>query len=487
MGSHRNMKRGGAWILVVFSLSGLCFLGCDRDEASKAGGSGPPVTLRIGTDEFRGTPTSRMIDEFTRQVEELSEDSVRIEPVYQAAGKKVTAWDQRVARMVVRGELDMGMIPARAWDTEDVTSLRALQAPFLVTDDALLDEVTGSPLADQMLAGLDEVGVVGIGLLPEELRHPVGFGQPLRSPGDFAGARIRAPLSEVTYDLLRALGAEPVDLPTEEPDLVEGFESGLSRTGPIRKLGGIFTANVVLFAKAQTLVVNAEKFDSLSDGQQDALRKAARRTRAYARETRPSNAELATQACAGGARVVAASEPQLAALEEAAEPIYATLERDETTRSLIERIRAMKREIAVSAPAAPCAAAERRAAGPGDPSVLNGVWRSNPSYEEGVAAGLSESVAADEMGLHTIRMEDGRYSWRWRAKNGDKYCPGEYEVRGARVTFTDGMECGSSSWEAEYRLLDGELRWRAVRSHQGDPEDQLVRELLHSEAWKKIG
>ena len=30
------------------------------------------------------------------------------------------------------GELEMGLIPARAWDTEGVTSLRALHAPFLV-------------------------------------------------------------------------------------------------------------------------------------------------------------------------------------------------------------------------------------------------------------------------------------------------------------------------------------------------------------------
>ena len=35
----------------------------------------------------------------------------------------------------------MGLIPSRAWDTEGVTSLRALNAPFLIDSDELLDEV----------------------------------------------------------------------------------------------------------------------------------------------------------------------------------------------------------------------------------------------------------------------------------------------------------------------------------------------------------
>jgi TRAP-type C4-dicarboxylate transport system substrate-binding protein len=88
----------------------------------------------------------------------------------------------------VEGGLDMGLIPARAWDTERMTTLRALHAPFLVTDDSLLREITRGPLADEMLAGLDEAGVVGLALIPEALRHPVGFDRPLASPAD-SGAR----------------------------------------------------------------------------------------------------------------------------------------------------------------------------------------------------------------------------------------------------------------------------------------------------------
>ena len=104
---------------------------------------------------------------------------MRIEPVWNAAGDTGDDdWDQKVARMVVAGELDMGLIPTRAWDTEGVTSLRALNAPFLITSDELAAQVASSELAGTMLAGLDTVGVTGLALLPEGLRHVFSFGDP---------------------------------------------------------------------------------------------------------------------------------------------------------------------------------------------------------------------------------------------------------------------------------------------------------------------
>jgi TRAP-type C4-dicarboxylate transport system substrate-binding protein len=194
----------------------LCATGCDSDDASKAGGSVPPLTLRLGTPDPAGRASDPSIREFARQVEERSGGELRIEIDWGDQFGNIPEWDQRVARKVVDGELDMGLIPARAWDTEGVTTLRALQAPFLVTADSLLREITRGPLADEMLAGLDEAGVVGLALVPEALRHPVGFDRPLASPADFRGAALRVPVSETSYALFRSLGAVPRDLDGDE-------------------------------------------------------------------------------------------------------------------------------------------------------------------------------------------------------------------------------------------------------------------------------
>ena len=77
-----------------------------------------------------------------------------------------------------------------------------------------------SPMAGEMLAGLKSAEVEGLGLYPDQFRHPVGFHKPLASPRDFKGARIRVLTSNASDALIRALGAEPVHLngtPTSRP------------------------------------------------------------------------------------------------------------------------------------------------------------------------------------------------------------------------------------------------------------------------------
>src|SRR5207247_1917065 len=113
---------------------------------------------------------------------------------------------------VREGTLEAGSVATRGWDLEGITSLRALQAPFLITTDDLLNQVVTAPFAADMLSGLQRAGVTGLALLPEALRHPFGFEGPLSAPEDFVGAVIQSPLSDISYDLLRSLGASPMDV-----------------------------------------------------------------------------------------------------------------------------------------------------------------------------------------------------------------------------------------------------------------------------------
>ena len=180
----------------------------------------------------------------------------------------------------------MGLIPARAWDTLGVMSLRALNAPFLLASDEQVGEVvTDDDLAGDMMAGLDEVGVHGLALVPEDLRHVFGFAKPLVGPEDYAGATIRAPRSDTVYALLAALGANPDDLnrgawtrTSRRP--VAGIESSfaLAPESP----PSTATGNVTLFPKVESLVVNRDVFAGLTDDHQDTLRAAAEATRDWA-------------------------------------------------------------------------------------------------------------------------------------------------------------------------------------------------------------
>ncbi|MGA7272123.1 MAG: hypothetical protein WB239_13710 [Acidimicrobiia bacterium] len=100
----RRSRRLLIGTIALFFLLGACAAG---QAGSKAGGASAPLTLRIGTDDYQGKPASDEIEEFANRVEDLSGGSIVIEPVWHAAGDGPD-WDQRVARMVVSGELDMG-------------------------------------------------------------------------------------------------------------------------------------------------------------------------------------------------------------------------------------------------------------------------------------------------------------------------------------------------------------------------------------------
>jgi TRAP-type C4-dicarboxylate transport system substrate-binding protein len=204
----------------------------DSAGGDKAGGDSAPVTLRIGTDDTPGRPGAEQVEQFAKEVDQRSEGRITIEPVWQAAGASVDDWDQAVAHMVIDGEVDVGMIPARAWDTEGVTTLRALHAPFLVTTEDVVAHIVTSDLADEMLAGLDAVGVTGLALLPEGFRHLFVFGDPPASLPNLGGKVVRAPTSDTTYATLTALGGRPDDLGADNAAYQRGIVLRAGRDHP---------------------------------------------------------------------------------------------------------------------------------------------------------------------------------------------------------------------------------------------------------------
>ena len=249
----------GRWVGVIAVLS-VCpaVVGSTTVSASTPDAV---LTLRIGTDDVPGRPAADQIEAFARAVAEHGDGSIVVEPVWHAAGDTAD-WDQQVARLVTSGELEMGLIPARAWDTEGVTTLRALNTPFLVTTEALVDEiVSDDDLAGELMSGLDEAGVVGLALFPEGLRHPFALSATRCSvPPTIQGAVMRAPTSATTAAMFEALGATTND---DEPDpsTHAGVESSYLLAPP-----GTATGNVTFFPKVNSLVINADVWAGLTRG-----------------------------------------------------------------------------------------------------------------------------------------------------------------------------------------------------------------------------
>lgn len=466
-------------VAVLAALVAGTIAGCDVTAgATKAGGAATPVTLRLGTDDESSGPTGRVIKAFAEQVREMSGATIRIEPVFSAgkSGGDTKDWDQRVARMVVAGKLEMGLIPSRAWDTEGVTSLKALSAPLLLSSQALVDEVVRSDVAGDMLAGLQPAGITGLALVPEGLRHVFSHGSPLVSPKTFAGTTIRTPRSETGYAMFRAWGATPDDLVEDalneaaSSGSLSGVDSSFARAQGLPGPPTTVAANLTTSANVQTLVVQSPVIKGLTRGQADMLRKAAIAARDAVLADPPDEAALARAHCANGGRVVAADAADLTALEVAARPVYAELERDPTTKAGLARIAQMKTKVAPAASIAPCEPEtgtpqpSTRAAGTADTSGTFpvGVYRMEVSEKTLVREGMTQADAGNHAGIWTLTFEGGRLVVSDRRSRDSKESTGEgtYCVTADRVSLAPGQRGGcddpllfSARWEIKGRVL----------------------------------
>jgi TRAP-type C4-dicarboxylate transport system substrate-binding protein len=464
----------------------------DPDSASKAGGDEPPLVLTMGTSDPPGRPAVDQIEEFAARVADLSEGRMTIEPRLEATGGSTRDGDQAVARRVISGELDMGNIPTRAWDTEGVTSLRALSAPFLITTDELLDEVVSSDLVDDLLSGLPAVGVIGLGLLSEGLRHPYGFAGPLLGPEDYDGAVIRTMTSATTKATFQALGASVTD-EQMNTEAHEGMESGYA-WDPI----GVATGNVVFFPKVNAVVINSEVFDRLSEGQRTILEQAVAETQTWAIGTRSSDVEGAAAFCARGGSVVLADETAISALEAAVVPVYQELGTDSQTRDLIAAINEMKQGVqpTTAIPSA-CGEGEQddgstQAPGSGAPDVESaefpqGTFRAERTVDALLASGMSEADAHGYQGLWTLTFEGGALA----IEDPVGVCNGSYSLADGRISLHLGSDpaCGTTPntvlFVARWSMKDDELQFEQLAAGIGH-DTELLQTLFGDAVWVKV-
>jgi TRAP-type transport system periplasmic protein len=457
--------------LILGVISG-CSTGGDGD-ADKAGGSDAPKVLRLAAANDAEQPDAPFARYFARRVSALSDGSVRVRVVWDAAGQDSPGYELGIARLVHDGDFELGWMGARAWDRMGITSFQALQAPFLVTDHDLLGRITTGPIAARMLEGLDGHGFVGLGLVPEHLRYAFGAKSALASPDDFAGARVRVPPSGATDALMRALGATPVHISGDDvADAVangeiDGAEASLgtnsSDEGELH-----LTANLPLFPKTLTLFAGEGAYDRLDEDQREVIREAAQQTAAYAAAHAPSESALVRDFCRESPpfSAIAASPSDIAALKTAAQPVYTQLERDPDTKATIAAIRALKAgspAAHASSPPVVCEPEPSTVSGrERSPSAVNGTyhWRVTEAGANAAAEAVGGTPLKEDLSVvGKMTLRDGR--WLLGDDDSPEDDSGTYRIVGNNLVF----DWGGVTLTFEFaRERDGDIRLKPLPS-----------------------
>jgi TRAP-type C4-dicarboxylate transport system substrate-binding protein len=478
---HPNVR---IWTTACVLAAVGAIAGCGGSgEVDKAGFAARPKPVELVLANHEGGAENAT--SWAEAVERLSGGSIQVR-IANGWRQGQKDYEQATLRDVGGGKVPLAVVAARAYDEVGVTSFQPLVAPMLIDSRELESRVLRSDVGRQALAGTEKLDVVGLALLPTELRRPVGITRTLAAPEDFDGADVYTREGAIARETLRALGAEAVHKPIGEwSQAVDGAEVGVSavRGEPAvaRRAAGV-TANVVLWPQPTTAVMNRQAFDGLSAEQQTALREAgAEAIEKHSRLATELGDEHLASVCRIGAKLVEATPADLDALKAAVEPVYRTIERGAGNRAAIESIRQLKGDAqaeTLSCPDQTPTSANDRAA-----AELEGTFRTSLTEHE-LAEAAPREVNNQNWGELTLRLDDGsvRYSQRNELD--------QFEASGTYSTDGDALEMRfddyGETWVYRWSLYNGTLKLERDESLGVPPERHTPAPLL-IKPWRRVG
>ena len=462
----------------------------------------PAITLRLATSENADRPSQVFLDTFASTVEAASAGSIVVDVILQAGGGDDVDKEGITAERVLSGDVELAVIPVRAWGDTGVTVFDALSAPLLIDNDELAVTVATDPLVQPLLDAASEQGIVGLAVWPEDLRHPFTFernGPPLLAPDDFAGQEIFALRSSLQKEILEAMGATVVSPATVDEGVtngtLRGAETGLQVGAQLMGFLPTATADVTLYPKWQTLVAEDAAWSRLSAEQQTVIRDAAAAAQAAYLATRPTDVVSAKAYCEAGGIVVTAGRANVDAFRAAVQPVVDRIAQDPLAASAISAILALRenqRDVRSTPPCRPSidASATPLPVEPGPPTTLipDGVYVLTVTEADLVARGTTATTAGNNEGDWTLSVSGKDGFWSLRHPTGHlERCDVTFNVRlKDRVRMAPTPSCPQYWTDLRWRL-DGDQLWITVLDDAiGTRLNVLEDQAIIGGPWTKI-
>jgi tripartite ATP-independent transporter DctP family solute receptor len=226
-----------------------------------------------------------------------------------------------------------------------VPSVNVLAMPFLFRSIEHMQKVLDGPIGAEILNSFEPHGFVGLAFFDSGARSIYNNLRPVRSLADVKGLRIRVQQSEQMSEMIRALGAEPVELPYGQvltglmTKLIDGAENNWPSfvTTNHYKHAGYYTLTEHTMSP-EVLVMSHKVWVTLSAEDRKIFREAALRSSQFMRE-KWRDLEEQSRKQAESAGVIIVTEIDRTPFETAMAGIYAKARRDPAAAQLIERIR----------------------------------------------------------------------------------------------------------------------------------------------------
>src|SRR5947209_7850050 len=215
-----------------------------------------------------------------------------------------------------------------------VPAMNVLAMPFLFRSTEHLQKVLDGPIGNEILGSFEPYGFVGLAFYDSGARSIYNSVRPVRTLADLKGLRLRVQQSELMSEMMRALGAEPVELPYGQvatglaTKLIDGAENNWPSfvTTEHYRFAGHYTVTEHTMSP-EVLIMSRKAWESLSAEDRKLFREAAQQSRLFMRQKwKELEQRSRLQAEAAGVKIV--SDFDRKPFEAAMAGLYAKVLRD---------------------------------------------------------------------------------------------------------------------------------------------------------------
>jgi TRAP-type C4-dicarboxylate transport system substrate-binding protein len=387
-------------------------------------------------------------------------------------------YESHTVRDVQKGVIDGAWVGARVMDRFGVTDFQPLLVPLLIDSYELEGRVFGAGIPDEMLPGVQNIGLVGVGILPGPMRKMLGIDAPFTGPSTFTGKRIAFQESALTAATFKTLGA--IGRAVAGSAGLEGFDGLEQQLSSIYhsqydRSASFVTGNLNLWPRVLLILMNRNAWSRLGQHDQQTLRHAAQRVESSALDaSRTEDHDAMAQLCRLGMSMPAASSDDLSALRAAVQPVYATLQADVRTARWLARTETLKVGLGAPPESAGCAGDTASSSSPTD--ALDGTWETTLTARDWGRwpPNPGRWHLKFDRGTMTITEPSGVIGYRagFKAYRGRLETSGEtdvlrmsYTLAGDKLTFSDIQIAGDSCTDCSpYSAGLGSRPWHRIGS-----------------------
>ena len=303
----------------------------------------PAREFRVADTQLADYPTVQALQYMAQIIEERSAGRHRLHVFHsrQLGEEKETIEQTRI-----------GAIDLNRTNVAPIGSLvpvaNVLSLPFLFRSFEHLHRVLDQGIGQEILAQFQPHGFVGLTFYDSGARSIYNSVRPVRSLADMKGLRIRVQQSSLMSDMMKALGADPVELPYGQVStglstrLIDGAENNWPSyvTTGHYKLAPYYTLTEHSMSP-EVLVMSLPAWESLSGEDRDIFLEAAVKSNIFMRSLWTSLEERSRQQARAAGNIII-SDFDRRPFEEAMSVIYDKAATDADTQQLINRIRQVK-------------------------------------------------------------------------------------------------------------------------------------------------